>query len=91
MVIPNDRLSLFHIARETSDSFDWGRPPALARCSGPSAVTSFANGTLVEVSRLIMDLRQSSQSLTRLLNSIEDNPVELLMGKPRREYSPANN
>jgi len=53
------------------------------------AITSFANGTLVEVSRLIMDLRQSSQSLTRLLNSIEDNPVDLLMGKDRPEYSPA--
>lgn len=54
------------------------------------ALTSFSNGTLVEVSRLIMDLRQSSQSLTRLLNSIEDNPVELLMGKDRPEYSPAS-
>jgi phospholipid/cholesterol/gamma-HCH transport system substrate-binding protein len=52
------------------------------------AVTQFVNGSLPEVSRMIVDLRKTARTLSRLVTRIEHNPGEVIFGTPEDEYDP---
>jgi phospholipid/cholesterol/gamma-HCH transport system substrate-binding protein len=54
------------------------------------AVTQFVSGSLPEISRMIVDLRKTSRSLSRLVGRIEQNPGEVIFGTPEAEYNPAS-
>jgi len=49
-------------------------------------ITQFVGGSLPEVSRMIMDLRTTAQSLSRLMSRIEKNPAEALLGGKEARY-----
>jgi len=49
-------------------------------------ITQFVGGSLPEVSRMIMDLRTTAQSLSRLMSRIEKNPAEALLGVKEARY-----
>ncbi|SDD79910.1 MULTISPECIES: MlaD family protein [Kordiimonas] len=50
------------------------------------SVTQFVSGSLPEVSRMIMDLRSTARSLSRLVSKIEQNPAETLFGPNQSKY-----
>jgi len=50
------------------------------------AVTDFVNVSLPEVSRMIVDLRITARSLSRLVKRVEQNPAEVLFGSGEVEY-----
>lgn len=50
------------------------------------AVTQFVNGSLPEVSRMILDLRITARNLSRLVGRIEQNPAQALFGAKEAEY-----
>jgi len=49
-------------------------------------VTQFVSGSLPEISRMIVDLRSTARSLSRLMSRIEQNPGEAIFGKPEAKY-----
>lgn len=49
-------------------------------------VTQFVSGSLPEVSRMIVDLRRTARSLSRLVSRIEQNPAEALFGPNEAKY-----
>lgn len=49
-------------------------------------VTQFVSGSLPEVSRMIIDLRQTARSLSRLVKRIEQNPAEAIFGPNEAQY-----
>lgn len=49
-------------------------------------VTQFIGGSLPEVSRMILDLRLTARSLSRLVNRIEQNPSEAIFGAKEAPY-----
>ncbi|MFC4348860.1 MlaD family protein [Kordiimonas lipolytica] len=50
------------------------------------SVTQFVQGSLPEVTRMIMDLRSTARSLSRLVRKIEQNPAETLLGPKESTY-----
>ena len=50
------------------------------------AVTQFVNGSLPEISRMIVDLRKTARTLSRLVGRIEQNPGEVIFGTKEDEY-----
>lgn len=50
-------------------------------------ITQFVGGSLPEVSRMIIDLRQTARSLSRLVSRIEHNPAEVLFGGKEAKYN----
>lgn len=51
-------------------------------------VDRFSNRALPEAERLLRDLRQLSDRLSRLAETLEDRPGEAIFGGERREYQP---
>lgn len=49
-------------------------------------VTQFVSGSLPEITRMIMDLRSTARSLSRLVSKIEHNPAETLFGPNEGTY-----
>ncbi len=49
-------------------------------------VTQFVSGSLPEVSRMIVDLRRTARSLSRLVTRIEQNPAEALFGPNEAKF-----
>lgn len=49
-------------------------------------VTQFVSGSLPEVSRMIVDLRRTARSLSRLVTRIEQNPAEALFGPNESKF-----
>lgn len=49
-------------------------------------VTQFVSGSLPEVSRMIIDLRATARSLSRLMSRIEQDPAEILFGGEKSKY-----
>jgi len=52
------------------------------------AVTTFTNGTLPEISRLVIDARRLSIVLSSLAENLENDPTGLIFTPSRPEYSP---
>ncbi len=50
-------------------------------------VTQFLGNSLPEVSRMIVDLRTTAQSLSRLMSRIEQNPAGAIFGKKKAKYN----
>ncbi len=50
------------------------------------SVTQFVSGSLPEVTRMIMDLRSTARSLSRLVSKFEQNPAETLLGPNESGY-----
>ncbi len=50
------------------------------------SVTQFIGGSLPEVTRMIADLRQTAQSLSRLMNRIEQNPAGVIFAPEKAKY-----
>lgn len=50
------------------------------------SVTQFVGGTLPEVSRMIIDLRATAQSLSRLMKRLEQDPAEIIFGTKEAKY-----
>lgn len=50
-------------------------------------INQFIGGSLPEVSRMIIDLRQTARSLSRLVSRIEQNPAEVIFGGKEAEYN----
>lgn len=51
------------------------------------SVTQFISGSLPEVSRMIMDLRLTARSLSRLVGRIEKNPSQAIFGAKEAPYN----
>lgn len=51
------------------------------------AVTRFVSGSLPEVSRMIIDLRATARSLSRLMSRIEQDPAEVIFGGDEVKYN----
>lgn len=51
------------------------------------AVTQFVTKSLPEISRMIVDLRKTARSLSRLVIRIEKNPGEVIFGGEEEEYN----
>lgn len=49
-------------------------------------VTQFVSGSLPEVSRMIVDLRRTARSLSRLVTRIEQSPAEALFGPNEAKF-----
>jgi len=49
-------------------------------------ITQFVGGSLPEVSRMIVDLRATSQSLSRLMKRLEQDPAEIIFGIKEAKY-----
>lgn len=49
-------------------------------------VTQFVGTSLPEVSRMIIDLRSTAESLSRLMSKIERNPAEAILGGREKQY-----
>ncbi len=49
-------------------------------------ITQFVSGSLPEVSRMIVDLRRTARSLSRLVTRIEQNPAEALFGPNEAKF-----
>lgn len=49
-------------------------------------VTQFVGTSLPEVSRMIIDLRSTAESLSRLMSKIERNPAEAILGGKEKQY-----
>ncbi len=60
---------------------------AVVTRNGP-AIDRFAGDTLPEIGALISDLRRATRSLDRLLRRLEENPSQIIYGRPRPEYVP---
>jgi len=54
------------------------------------AISAFSNGTLPEVSRLVVDARRLAVALTSLAEKLENEPGELIFAPAQPEYSPKN-
>ncbi|MCK5041209.1 MAG: MCE family protein [Sphingomonadales bacterium] len=52
------------------------------------AVTTFTNGTLPEISRLVIDARRLAIVLSSLAENLEDDPTGLIFSPSKPEYSP---
>lgn len=52
------------------------------------AVTTFTNGTLPEISRLVVDARRLAIALSSLAESLENDPTGLIFSPNKPEYSP---
>jgi len=50
------------------------------------SITQFVGGSLPEVSRMIIDLRSTAQSLSRLMKRLEQDPAEIIFGNKKAEY-----
>ena len=50
-------------------------------------VTQFISGSLPEVSRMIIDLRATAQSLSRLMKKLEKDPADLIFGGKESKYN----
>jgi phospholipid/cholesterol/gamma-HCH transport system substrate-binding protein len=50
-------------------------------------VTQFVGGSLPEVSRMIIDLRSTAQSLSRLMKRLEQDPAEIIFGTKEAKYN----
>jgi len=49
-------------------------------------ITQFVGGSLPEVSRMIIDLRATAQSLSRLMKRLEQDPAEIIFGTKEAKY-----
>jgi len=49
-------------------------------------ITQFVGGSLPEVSRMIVDLRSTAQSLSRLMKRIEQNPAKIIFGTKEAKF-----
>jgi len=49
-------------------------------------ITQFVGGSLPEVSRMIVDLRSTAQSLSRLMKRLEQDPAEIIFGTKEAKY-----
>ncbi|RMF72710.1 MAG: MCE family protein [Alphaproteobacteria bacterium] len=52
------------------------------------AIDRFTGDTLPEIGGLVADLRRATRSLDRLLRRLEENPAQIIYGRPRPEYVP---
>ncbi|UTW55163.1 MlaD family protein [Kordiimonas sp. SCSIO 12610] len=88
-LIANDAKPLIAEAIKTMQTAQemLGRVDALV-AANEGAVTQFVNGSLPEVSRMIVDLRKTARTLSRLVTRIEQNPGEIIFGTPEDEYDP---
>lgn len=50
------------------------------------SITQFVGGSLPEVSRMIVDLRATAQSLSRLMKRLEQDPAEIIFGTKEAKY-----
>jgi len=50
------------------------------------SITQFVGGSLPEVSRMIVDLRSTAQSLSRLMKRLEQDPAKIIFGTKEAKY-----
>lgn len=50
-------------------------------------ITTFVNGTLPEVSRMVMDLRTTARALSRLMTKIEANPARVVFPPTPKKFN----